>query len=334
MTAETGKPFDLIALGEPLLRLSPPGKCQLRRAASLDIHPAGAQFNVACNLARLGKRAALLTKLPDNPLGDLMLDACRANGLDASLIKRVPKGKMGVTYVEFSASPRAPIAVFDRAGSAASGMQPTDYDWDELMSRTRCAYTDGIFPGLAPNCFEAALAFLSAARRNGCLICFDVNYREHLWTPREARDAWRKLLPHVDVMVTNRGVSEGVFGYQGSDESLMRRFADEFGCRAVTFTHREIHNLDHGAWIAQVWAEGKLHAGRRMEFDIVDRYGTGDAYFAGFIYGYLERDAAFGVDFGTAMCALAHTLMGDVAHLKPEDVLAIMGENVDLRVKR
>ena len=111
--------YDVVTLGEPLLRLSPPGKCQLRRTSSLHLYVVGSQLNVAANLARLGRRTAFLTKLPDNPLGLLALDACRSYGIDVSHIRLVPGGKMGVTYVEFSASPRAPLAVYDRAGSAA-----------------------------------------------------------------------------------------------------------------------------------------------------------------------------------------------------------------------
>jgi len=334
MQTTPGKRYDILALGEPLLRLSPPGVGQLRCASSLDVHVAGAQFNMASNLARLGMRTALITKLPDNALGDLVIDVCRRNGLDVSLIQRVPHSKMGVTYNEFSASPRAPLAVFDRAGSAASGICPGDFDWDALLAQSACAYTDGVFTGLTPNSLETARVFLTAARKHGCLTCFDVNYREHLWTPQAARDAWNMLLPLVDVLSTNRNVTEAVFGYEGTDEDLMRRYADEFGCRAVTLTSREMHGIARGAWQAKVLSDGDMFNGRRMEFDIVDRYGTGDAYFAGFLYGFLERGAGFGADFGAAMCALAHTIMGDVANVTPSDVLAIMGDHIDLRVKR
>lgn len=332
--------YDLIALGEPLLRLSPPKHVQLRRAASFDACVVGSQLNVAANLARLGRRTALLTRLPDGPLGMLASDAIRGYGVDASLVQTVPGGKLGVTYVEFSAAPRPPVAVYDRAGSAASGTTAADFNWDALCHETTAAYTDGIFPGLSPGCRVATRAFLSAARRQGRLTCFDLNYREHLWTPAAAREAWSELLSLVDIVVANRSVSETVFGFGGKsasdDEGLLRQYAERFGCRLVCLTRRESQGLARGAWSSvALSADGVFH-GRRREFDVVDRYGTGDAFVAGLLHAQLDRpgDVAHALDFGGALCALAHTIEGDVAHVAPADVAAAMGEEVDLRLRR
>lgn len=328
--------YDLVTVGEALLRMSPPRYAQLRRTPSLDVFAVGSQLNVAANFARLGKKAAFVTKLPDNPLGLLVRDTCMGYGLDVSHIAMTPGAKMGVTYVEFSVAPRAPIAVYDRAGSAASAIAPGDFDWDAILSSTRFAYTDGIFPGLSPACSESTAAFFQAAKRHECATCFDVNYREHLWTPDAARESWSTVLPQIDILVTNRSVSEAVFGRPASDsdEDMMRFYADTFGCRVVSLTSREIMGTEKGAWSSKALTPDGLLHGRRYEFDIVDRYGTGDAWFAGFLYGYGEKGAAYGLEFGNAMCALAHTIEGDVAHVTPADVEAIMTDHIDLRVRR
>jgi 2-dehydro-3-deoxygluconokinase len=328
--------FDLVALGEPLLRLSPPKYTQLRRAASLDAFVVGSQLNVAANLARLGKRTALVTRLPDNPLGLLALDAIRSYGVDTSHVKLVSGGKLGVTYVEFSQAPRAPLAIYDRAGSAAGTTSIDDFDWNAVVAGAAIAYTDGIFPGLGEGCLEATAAFIGAARQGGCRTAFDVNYREHLWTPQAAREAWSLLLPQIDIIVTNRGVSETVFGFQGDDEAILRQYRDRFGCRIVCLTHRETLGLARGAWTSCALTPQGIVQARRREFDIVDRYGTGDAWLAGFLYGHLARpgDLYFALDFAGALCALAHTIEGDVAHVTPAEVLAIMEGGTDLQLRR
>lgn len=326
--------YDLVSLGEPLLRLSPPGFGQLRRTDSLEVFVVGSQLNVAANLARLGKSAAFLTKLPSNPLGMLAIDTCRSYGLDVSHITTVDGARMGTTYVEFSAAPRAPLAVYDRAGSAASTIKPGDFDWQSILSRARFAYTDGIFPGLSPNCREATEEFFTAAGQCGCTTCFDVNYREHLWTPESARRSWERILPKIDVLVTNRGVSETVFGYCGTDDELMRQYADAFGCRVVCFTSRQTISLQQGGWSSRALEGGEVIDGGSLEFSIIDRYGTGDAWFAGLLYGLMEEGTRFGLGFANAVCALAHTIVGDVAHVSPNEVTAIMDGNTDLRVRR
>jgi len=327
--------YDLVGIGEPLLRLSPPKFCQLRRANSLDLYVVGSQLNVTANLARLGKKTAFLTKLPHNPLGFLVLDACRSYGIDVSHIKMIPEGKMGVTYVEFSVTPRPPVAIYDRRGSAASTISADDYLWEEILSDTKFAYTDGVFTGLSSSCFNASLKFFEAAKRSGCETCFDVNYREHLWAPSEARNAWVKLLPRVDILVTNRYVSESIFGYSGTDEELMQQYVEQFGCKIVCLTNRETDGLQHGAWSSKALTEGRIFNGRRVEFDIVDRYGTGDAWLSGFIYDYSEKnDVEHALNFGNALCALAHTVEGDIVHVTPEDVMALMDKKTDLRLRR
>ena len=74
---------------------------------------------------------------------------------------------------------------------------------------------------------------------------------------------------------------------------------------------------------------GKVYQGRRFDFDIVDRFGTGDAFFAGFLFGILDRDIGFALDFGNALCALAHTTEGDVIQTSADEAMRLVaGESV------
>jgi 2-dehydro-3-deoxygluconokinase len=327
--------YDLVSLGEPLLRLAPPGQVQLRCMSSLDAHLAGAQMNVAADLACLGLRTALLTQLPDTPLGLWARDACRAVGLDTTYIHMTAEGRMGVVYCEFSAAPRAPVSVFDRADSAASCIGPDTFAWPEILAQTRYAYTDGIFPGISASCAEASLVYLQTARQLGVTTSFDTNYRTHLWEPQVAYQTWSKLLGLVDVLVTNRTVATEVFGYQGTDEELMRRFAETFGCRIVNLTQRTMDGLGRGAWQSQALSGGVVYISQRVDFEIVDRYGTGDAWCAGLLSALLAgQDLAYALDFAGSLCALAHTTEGDVAHFTCDEVTAVMRGEVDLRPKR
>jgi 2-dehydro-3-deoxygluconokinase len=326
--------YDLVSLGEVMLRMSPPKHERLRQATRLDVRVAGSQLNVAANLAQLGKKTAFVSKLPANELGQLARSACQGYGVDVSHLRLAAGTRMGVNYLEFGATPRAGVAVYDRAGSAASSITAGDFAWPEIVRGARLAYTDGIFPGLGEGCFEATLAFLTTAREQGALTCFDVNYREHLWSIERARSAWRAILPLVDILATNRSVSEAVFGYGGSEEELLTRYQDEFGCRTACLTTREMFGVLRGAWSSVARHEGVMLQGRRYEFDIIDRFGTGDAWFAGFLYGNLEGDVQFALDFGDALCALAHTIEGDVARVSAEDVMPLLNAETDLRVRR
>jgi 2-dehydro-3-deoxygluconokinase len=326
--------YDLVSLGEVMLRMAPPKYERLRRTRRLDVEVAGAQLNVAANLARYGKKTAFLSKLPDNELGVLAYDTCAAYGVDMAHVRLVSGARMGINFLEFSATPRVGVTIFDRHGSAASTITPEDFAWDDILRGVRIAHTDGIFPGLSAGCREAALAYLRTARAAGCATSFDVNYRDHLWTEQTARECWEALLPLVDIVVTNRSVSEAVFGFGGTDEDILRQYQAAFGNQLVCLTNREMPGVLRGAWSSMALYQGSVLRGRRYEFDVVDRFGTGDAFFAGLLYGYLEGDVQFALNFGDAACALAHTVEGDIAQFSAAEVLPLLNETLDLRVRR
>jgi 2-dehydro-3-deoxygluconokinase len=326
--------YDVVTIGEGMLRLSPPRFQRLRRATSLDVHVCGSQGNVACNLARLGLKTAFVTKVPDSPLGLLMKDHYMSCGVDASYVRLVPGARLGVNYIEFGATPRASSVVYDRAGSAASTIAPGEFAWDEILSGCRLAYTDGILPGLSPSCRDAAVEFAAAAKRHGCLLALDVTYREHLWPAERAKAVLSEIIKHVDILITTQWDSETVFGYRGSYEEILRQFHRDFGCRVVAITLREVYDVLRGAWNTIVLDDGRILHGKKYELDVVDRFGTGDSWGSGFLYGCLTSgDCQYAMNFGNAMCALHHTIPGDVAQVTVAEVEAIM-DSQDFREKR
>ncbi len=92
--------------------------------------------------------------------------------------------------------------------------------------------------------------------------------------------------------------------------------------------------LERGAWQCKALHKSSIYEGRRFEFDIVDRFGTGDAFLAGLVYAYGKGDISYMIDFGNATCALAHTIEGDVISFSALEVLPLLNEQIDLRVKR
>lgn len=326
--------YDLVSLGEVMLRLSPPRHQRLRQATSLDVRVCGAQFNVAADFAQLGHMTAFLGGLPDSELGRLAHAACSGFGVDMSDVRFVPDRRMGSVFVEFGVEPRPTIHIYDRQGSAASTLCPRDYEWERVLKDAKLAHTDGIFLGLNENCQASALEFAKAAKKTGAKLCFDMNYREMIWSPREACEGYRRMLPMVDILVTNRSVSEMLFDSAGPGEDLVWRYRKEFGCRTVCLTSRHTDGSVRGGWKSMALHGDEILYGDYVQFEVVDRFGTGDAFFAGFLHGYLQGDVALALQFGSSLCALAHTVEGDVAQASAAEVLAFMKHGCDPRVKR
>ena len=62
--------YDVVTLGEILLRLAVPSPGTIETARQLDVQIGGAEANVAVACARLGARVAWLSALPANPWGE------------------------------------------------------------------------------------------------------------------------------------------------------------------------------------------------------------------------------------------------------------------------
>src|SRR5579859_2959790 len=78
--------FDLVSLGEVMVRLSPPGHGRIEFSPTLEVWVGGGEYNVAYALSRLGMRTGFLSRLVDNPLGRLVINHGRAVGVDMSQI--------------------------------------------------------------------------------------------------------------------------------------------------------------------------------------------------------------------------------------------------------
>ena len=87
--------FDLLALGEVLLRLDP-GESRVRTSRQFTAWEGGGEYNVARGLRRcFGLKTGVLTSFADNEIGRLLEDFILQGGVDTSLVKWVPYDGIG-----------------------------------------------------------------------------------------------------------------------------------------------------------------------------------------------------------------------------------------------
>ncbi len=342
--------YDLVTFGEGLLRLTPAGGARLEQAAEFKLYAGGAEFNVACGAARLGLRAAWVSRLPEQALGRIARNQARLHGVDTSQIVWAAGGRMGLYFAEQGAAPRASGVLYDRAHSALAGCNPGDFDWDRILAGARAFHVSGITPAVGPGPAAAAAAALAAARRAGCLTSYDLNYRRKLWTPEAARQAQAPLMPLVDLLIANEEDAHLVFGIaaagQKADpgyaqkpdpaayEIVARRLCDQFGFQAVAITLRGSPSVWRNHWSGALFAAGRLHAAPAYELEVVDRIGGGDAFAAGLLAARLEgRPWSEAVRFAAAYSALKHSLPGDVNWATRAETEALL-QGGGLRVAR
>jgi 2-dehydro-3-deoxygluconokinase len=230
---------------------------------------------------------------------------------------------MGLYFLELGASPRPSSVLYDRAASAFSNLEPGSIHWAAILDGASLLHLTGISPALGRDVAVEIRSALEAARRLGVAVSYDLNYRARLWTADAAREVQEPLMKYVDVLITTEEDAGRVFGIEAPTYAeVARRLADRFGFRVVTITLRGDVSVLHNTWTAIAYADGTLYDDRTYDIEIVDRVGGGDAYAAGFLFGWLTADVAKGVRYGNALSALQQTMPGDLAFVTLADVEA------------
>jgi 2-dehydro-3-deoxygluconokinase len=307
--------FDVTTFGEALLRLSVPAGIRLQAAAHLDVHPAGAECNIASLLARLGRRSAFHSVLPRNPLGYLVADHLRKAGVNLDSLIWQNEGRLGTFFVEFAVPPRATQVVYDRADSCVTRATPAMLDWDNLLD-TRLVHLTGITPAVSPSCMATVQEVIRRAKAAGVSISFDINYRQKLWSEAAAREGLLPLIEGVDLLFCGQNDARRVFGVEGAPETIVRSIADLSGAKTVVVSLAE-----QGA-IA--WDGAQTYQQPALPVQIIDRIGAGDALAVGVIHGWLEGDLSLGLRSGVVLAALAISQHGDQVITSPDEVATLV----------
>ncbi len=344
--------YDLVALGEVMLRLDP-GEGRVRSARCFRVWEGGGEYNVARGLRRcFGLRTAIVTALAENDVGRLVEDLMLQGGVDTSLVRWVPydgigrAARNGLNFTERGFGVRGALGVSDRGNTAASQLRPGEIDWDHLFGElgVRWLHTGGIFAALSETTPEVLEEAVAAAARHGTVVSYDLNFRPSLWSGiggvERAREVNRRLARHVDVMIGNEedftaclGLEvEGVDGSltdldTAAFRSMIGRASAEFpNFRVVATTLRTVRSATVNDWGAIAWSrdDSFVDATPRPGLEILDRVGGGDSFASGLIYGLMERgDLRLAVELGAAHGALAMTTPGDTSTATLAEVEAL-----------
>jgi 2-dehydro-3-deoxygluconokinase len=349
---KTGCMWDLVSLGEVMLRLDP-GDERISTTRHFRVWEGGGEYNVARGLRRcFGMDTAVVTALADNPVGRLVEDLMLQGGVSQKYVRWVPYDGVGRTvrnglnFTERGFGVRAPLGCSDRGHTAVSQLKLGEIDWEQIFGKdgARWFHTGGIYCGLSETAPLVAQEAMEAAKRAGVVVSYDLNYRASLWKSiggkSKAQETNRRLAPLVDVMLGNEEDFTAALGFEvkGLDEHhskldpnnfkrMIERVVQEFPRLAVIATTlRHAKSATINDWGAMCYSDGEFYEARvRENLEIYDRVGGGDSFASGLIYGFLSgKDPQWAVDCGAAHGALAMTTPGDTTMATLDEVLQAM----------
>ncbi|HEX4794623.1 MAG TPA: sugar kinase [Humisphaera sp.] len=349
--------FDLMSLGECMIRLSPPGHGRIEFANALEVWVGGGEYNVAYALARLGLRTGFLSRLVDNPVGKIVVNHARSVGMDISntvMAKYDGVGRadrIGLNFTEVGTGVRASVTMYDRGHSAASNMKPGTIDFKKVFGQqgVRWLHTGGIFSALSDGTAAVVKEALVAAREAGTIVSYDLNFRSKLWSSQKAQQVTKELVPNIDCLIGNEEDFQKVLGFEveGVDENLSALDTSAYkkmvekvvktypNVKVVGTTLREVKSGLVNNWSAILWHEGQFYESRRFnDLEIEDRVGGGDGFSSGFAYGFLNgKTPQECVDLGAAHGALLQTTRGDTSQMDLEELTHVF-KGGSARIKR
>jgi len=344
------KQFDLVSLGEVMLRLDP-GDGRISTTRTFQAWEGGGEYNVARGLRRcFGMKTAIVTALAENPIGRLVEDLMLQGGVDLRHLRWTSYDgvgrdvRNGLNFTERGFGIRGAVGCSDRGHTATSQLKKGDIDWNAVMSQTRWFHTGGIFAALSDTTPEVAVEAMQTAKRHGVTVSYDLNYRPSLWKSiggqKRAQEVNRALAPYVDVMLGNEEDFTAALGFEveGLDDSHANLELDAFqkmiervvtafpNIQSVATTLRVATSATRNDWGAVLYQGGQLYqAPQRKDLEIFDRVGGGDSFASGLIYGLLsEKGPQWSVECGAAHGALAMTTPGDTTMATLDEVLKAM----------
>jgi 2-dehydro-3-deoxygluconokinase len=267
---------DVVTFGEALVVfVASPGE-PLASATQFRRTVAGAEFNVAVGLARLGHEVSFIGRVGDDPHGQLVLRALRGEQVNTDGLLVDPSAPTGMLVRDAHADRPITVTYF-RAGSAGSRLgagQVTGH----VVSPARILVATGITAMLSPSAREATFAAVRTARDAGVLVVVDPNIRRKLAPLADQLDDLRRLCAFADVVIAGEDEAAAISGISGPDPKIAGFFLDR-GSQLVV--------IKRGA--AGAWASDGLGCWSQPAFSVraVDPVGAGDAFAAGLLSALL-----------------------------------------------
>lgn len=341
----------ITTFGEIMLRISPSNAAErITQATGYRIEPGGSESNVAIALANLGMNTSFITSLPDNPLGQKVIEHLRQFGVQTDYI--IQKGeRIGVYYTETGIGPRSSFVIYDRENSSFSQSNYQDYNWELLFEMSKWFHFSGISPAISE---EVAELLKTVIDKCSCSYSVDLNFRAKLWSwlnkdKEKISNLMSALCSKATLIAGNETDFQNIFGIKSlidnednSYEDIASQCFNKFrNAQYIAISNRKSLSASLNNWNGYLFVKNdKNFSYKGMSYeldDIQDRVGTGDSFVAGIIYGLLNNDK-FNyknvVDFAVSLSALNHTTKGDASRFTEADVLKVINSKGSGRIIR
>jgi 5-dehydro-2-deoxygluconokinase len=258
----------------------------------------GSATNVAVAAARLGRRAAVITKVGDDPFGPYVRGALREFGVDPSRVGTDPTLRTPIVFCEIFPPDRFPLLFYREPKAPDMNLAPGDIDLDEI-TRVPLFWTTGTGLSDEPS-RTTTLAALEA--RSGGITVHDLDHRPMFWrSSDDARRLGREAVARATVAVGNLAEVAVVVGDLPPEEAAKALLELGVGLAVVKLGHEGVlaRSHDERCFVPPVAVE------------VVNGLGAGDAFGGALCHGLLAGwELERTIRFANAAGALVASRLG------------------------
>lgn len=322
----------IVCLGEIMMRLTAEVGVRLNQTSQLAVYYGGGEANVAISLANYGHQVSYASKVADNAFRQAVESHLRSYGVATDFLLKGP-GRLGTYYVEQGIGQKATKVVYDRQGSAFALMDQLEWELCELFAGADVFHISGITPALSVEWRGLTLQLMQVAKAAGCKVSFDCNYRQTLWSQKEAGEFLQQALPYVDYCSAGRLDAIHLLGIEEADAEVTHYYQGMqqlFPNIEVFFsTNRTVHSTSVNELQGTLWIDGKCYTSKNYRIDpIVDRIGGGDAFTGGVLHGLVSnKTPQETIEFAAAAAVLKHFVKGDCNQYTEDEVVQFMNSD-------
>ncbi len=261
-----------ICVGELLIDFTPG-----TQADSYVRHAGGAPANVAVMLQRGGIETGFLGKVGDDDFGRFLVRTLEDNGVRLLCQPYTEEAVTTLAFVTLAPNGERSFT-FARKPGADLLLRRKDIPEDAVQ---QCTLLHAGSVSLTAEPSRVAVRYaMELAHGMGKLVCFDINYREMLWSREAAKQQVDAVLPMVDLLKFSEEELDFV-----AEEAQMEAFMQKFDVPLMVQTlgaKGARYYLRSQSGFRQGFVEGFcVHA--------VDATGAGDAFWGGFLAALLRR---------------------------------------------
>ena len=284
----------------------------------------GTATNVAVAAALLGARAAVITKVGDDPFGPYVREALEDFDVDARWVGTHPTLRTPVVFCEIFPPDDFPLLFYREPTAPDMTLETAELDLDAIHS-ARVFWTTGTGLSAEPSRTATLDALRARADESAdAITVHDLDWRPVFWPDAsEARRWQRAALEHATVAVGNRDEVEVAVGTRDPHAASERLL--ELGLDVAI-----VKQGPDGVLVRT--AERVVEVEPVRGLDVVNGLGAGDAFGGALVHGLLQgwdvertvrlANAAGAYVASKLACADAMPTLSDLAPLVPEEVEA------------